>query len=46
MGNTDGTSINANRLACTWKVEMEQGDSIKEEGGHGMRDRKIKGEIL
>ena len=45
MGNTDGTSINTNRLACMWKVEMERGDSIKE-GGHGMRDQKIKGEIL
>ena len=46
MGNTDGTSINTNHLACMWKVEMERGDSIKEEGGHGMRDQKIKGEIL
>ena len=34
MGSADGTSINTNRLACTWKVEMKRRDSIKEERGN------------
>ena len=46
MGVTDGTSINTNCLACMWKVEMEKGDSIKEEGGYGIRDWKRKGKTL
>ena len=32
MGNVDGTSIQTDRLACTWKVEMKRKDSIKGEG--------------
>ena len=40
MGNVDGTSIQTDRLACTWKVEMKRKDSIKgervgEKGGIG-----------
>ena len=46
MESTDGTSININHLAFTWKVEMERGDSIKEEGGYGIRDWKRKGKTL
>ena len=46
MESTDGTSININHLTFTWKVEMERGDSIKEEGGYEMGDQKIKEEIL
>ena len=26
-----------NHLACTWKVKMKRGDSIKEEEGNGIR---------
>ena len=46
MRSTVGTSINTNRLACTWKVAMERGDNIKEEGGYEIGDQKIKEEIL
>ena len=46
MGSTDGTSINTNCLAYTWKVEMGRGDSIKEGGDYEMGDQKIKGETL
>ena len=46
MRSTNGTSINTNRLAYTWKVEMERGDSIKEGGDYEMRDEKIKGKTL
>ena len=41
MGSADGTSINTDRLACMWKVEMKRKDSIKEGvseiGGSGKR---------
>ena len=37
MGSVDGTNINTNRLACTWKVEMKRRDNIKE------GDNKTKG---
>ena len=32
MGSADGTSIQTDRLTCTWKVEMKRKDSIKGEG--------------
>ena len=32
MGSADGTSIQTDCLACTWKVEMKMKDSIKGEG--------------
>ena len=31
---TDGTSINTNHLAYTWRIEMKREDSIKEEGSN------------
>ena len=41
----DGTSINTNHLACTWKVEMKREDSIKkggnERGGSKLRENTI-----
>ena len=46
MGSADGTSINTNCLACTRKMEMKKGDSIKEEGGYEIRDWKIKEKTL
>ena len=33
----DGTGINTNHLACTWRVEMKGEDSIKEEGDNEIR---------
>jgi len=45
MGSVDGTSINTNHLACTWKVEMKMRDSIKG-GGNEKGDRKIKKETM
>ena len=44
MGGANGTSINTNHRACTWKVEMRRGDSIKEEGGNETRGSKKKKE--
>ena len=32
MWSADGTSIQTDRLACMWKVEMKREDSIKGEG--------------
>ena len=32
MGSADGTSIQTDRLTCTWKVEMKRKDNIKGEG--------------
>ena len=32
--SVNGTSINTNHLACTWRVEMKGEDSIREEGGN------------
>ena len=46
MGSADGTNINTNHLACTWKVEMKKEDNIKGEGGNEMSDRRIKRETL
>jgi len=44
MGSVDGISINIDRLACMWNVEIKRRDSIKEEddnetGGSIKRDR-------
>ena len=41
MGSVDGTNINPDHLAYRWKVEMKKGESIKEEGGNKIGDRKI-----
>ena len=38
----DGTSINTNHLACTWKVEMKREDSIKKEGGNERGGSKLR----
>ena len=41
----DGTSINTNHLAYTWKVEMKGEDSIIEGGGNvreGLRNKEKK----
>ena len=40
----DETSININHLTCTWRVEMKEEDSIKEEGGPESGDRTLKRE--
>ena len=32
MGSADETSIQIDRLTCTWKVEMKRKDNIKGEG--------------
>ena len=45
MESIDGTSIQTNRLECTWKVEMKGKDSIKgggvrENGGREISERK------
>ena len=45
MGNIDETSINTNRLACTWKMEMKRRDSIKEEGGNKTKGSRKKEKI-
>ena len=45
MGSADGTSMNPNRLACMWKVEMKRRDSIKEEGGNKTRGSRKKEKI-
>ena len=44
MGSADGTSINTNHLACTWRVEMKRRYSIKEEGENEIGDREKHGE--
>ena len=46
MGSADGTSINIDRLACTWKAKMEREDSIKEEGGNETEGSKRRGKLL
>ena len=33
----NGTSINTNHLACTWRVKMKGEESIKGEGGNERR---------
>ena len=35
MEDTDGTNINTNDLACTWRVKMKGEESIKELGSNG-----------
>ena len=44
MGSADGTSINIDRLTCTWKVEMERENSIKK-GGNETEGSKKKGKF-
>ena len=38
----DGTSINTNHLACTWKVEMKREDSINKEEGNEKGGLKLR----
>ena len=40
MGSANGTSIQTNRLECTWKVEMKGKDNIKWEGVSQKGDRR------
>ena len=46
MKGYDRTSIKTNYLACTWKVEMRWGDSIKEEGGNETKGSEKKEKII
>ena len=46
MGSADGTNINTDRLVCTWKVEMEREDSIKEEEGNETKGWERRGKLL
>ena len=46
MEGVDGTSININHLACTWRIEMKEEESIKEGRGNGRKGSKKKEETL